>query len=155
MRLSKNQVGDTIVEVLLSVIVVGLAIGLAYGIASRSLRGSRQAQERVEALKLVESQIEQLKSGANKTGDSSLFQVNKVFCLVDGERQESTGYGGSEKSLQNDDLTTTEYNQACVNGNYHIGIVYQNNTFTVWARWFSVGNINKEEVKIPYRMFAQ
>lgn len=57
-----KQRGDTIVEVMLALTVIGMALGIAYGIANRSLATGRLAQERIEALKLAEGQLEHLKS---------------------------------------------------------------------------------------------
>ena len=56
-----SQRGDTIVEVLLAMAVVGLVLGVAYGITNRSVAIGRSAQERSEALKLAETQLELLK----------------------------------------------------------------------------------------------
>ena len=53
--------GDTIVEVLIAISVMSLLIGGAFVLTNRSLQGTRAAQERLNALKLVESQLEQLK----------------------------------------------------------------------------------------------
>ena len=74
-----NQVGDTIVEVMIAVVVLSLTIGGAYGIATRSLRAGRQAQERGEALKLAESQLENIKSQATQPG-TAIFTTNN-FCF--------------------------------------------------------------------------
>jgi Tfp pilus assembly protein PilV len=57
---TKSQTGDTIVEVLLSIAVLSSVLGGAFVSANHSLKSTRAAQERGEALKLVESQVEQL-----------------------------------------------------------------------------------------------
>lgn len=74
-----NQVGDTIVEVMIAVVVLSLTIGGAYGIATRSLRAGRQAQERGEALKLAESQLENIKAQATQPG-TTIFTTSN-FCF--------------------------------------------------------------------------
>lgn len=152
----RNQIGDTIVEVLFAVVVVGLAIALGYGIASRSLRASRQAQERVEALKIVEGQIEQLKNAANGPGAASFFDTDTVYCIKDGQKIASNDYGPTEKSLETDILESSGYDPQCINGLYYTGISFNvsTDTFTVWTRWNSIGNLKKEEVKTAYRMYA-
>lgn len=57
-KIAKSQRGDTIVEVLLALVVLMVIIGGGYSIATRSLRGIRMSQERSEATKIAEGQIE-------------------------------------------------------------------------------------------------
>lgn len=63
MRILKrlNQSGDTIIEVLICMAIVSFSLGISYGIARRSLSQVRVAQERTEALKIAEQQIERIK----------------------------------------------------------------------------------------------
>lgn len=56
-----KQRGDTIIEVMLAMAVIGMVLGVAYGIANRSVAIGRSAQERSEALKFAESQVELIK----------------------------------------------------------------------------------------------
>jgi Tfp pilus assembly protein PilV len=60
----KNQRGDTIVEVLISIAIVSMVLGGAYVTTNRSLIGTRVAQERSDGLKVTESQLEAVKSMA-------------------------------------------------------------------------------------------
>lgn len=82
-RLKKlNQVGDTIVEVMVALLVLGLSLAGAYSIASKSLKASRQAQEHGEALKLAESQLEVLKAQASGITPSAIFTIAAPFCIA-------------------------------------------------------------------------
>ena len=54
--------GDTIVEVMLAMSVIGIVVGAAFGIANRSIAAGQDAQERTEALKIAETQLELFKS---------------------------------------------------------------------------------------------
>lgn len=56
-----NQRGDTIIEVLIAVAVIGFILSASYAVANRSTQGVRKAQERSEALKFSEAQLEKLK----------------------------------------------------------------------------------------------
>lgn len=159
-KLFRSQVGDTIVEVLLSVVIVGLAITLGYGLASRSLRANRQAQERSEALKAAESQLERLKKrAATDTNGSGVFQPG-AFCIADtgaGTNQIVDIIPAPNTTLASDPIVTG-YPADCVDGLYHVSIVPNNLTtgtkqFTVQARWFGIGNIQKEETVITYRIY--
>jgi type II secretory pathway pseudopilin PulG len=58
-----NNKGDTIIEVMLSLAVLGALITSAYTIASRSLNGIRISQERSEATKIAEGQLEVIRNG--------------------------------------------------------------------------------------------
>lgn len=156
-KLSKNQLGDTIVEVLLAVVVVGLAVTLGYGVASRSLKTNRQAQERVEALKVVESQLERLKKRATTDGPTSgVFQASS-FCLADdGGTNQVVGQDAPADNIKDDPLTG--YNDSCVDGLYHVNVKRDNTgngtvQFTVTARWFGIGGVEKEETLIKYRVY--
>lgn len=55
-----NQVGDTMVEVLISMAIVSMILGGAYVTSNKSLLTVRDAQEHVDALKLASSQVESL-----------------------------------------------------------------------------------------------
>lgn len=72
MRLKlRNRRGDTIVEVLIATAIVSLTLTGAYASANRSANATRTAQERGEALKWAETQVEQIKANA---------QVGNTFC---------------------------------------------------------------------------
>jgi prepilin-type N-terminal cleavage/methylation domain-containing protein len=58
------QKGDTMIEVMIALAIIGSVIAMSYATASRALRVGQEAQERTEAVKLVESQIETLKASA-------------------------------------------------------------------------------------------
>jgi Tfp pilus assembly protein PilV len=150
-RFHKNQTGDTIVEVLIAVAVMGLSIGLAYGISNRSLKSARQTQERLEALKLVEGQVEQLKALSYSTDNKGIFSENSAFCINNGDKVVSTDLILGD--LDSDPLT--KYNSDCIKGLYHIAVKRNSNEFTIVARWFGINGLNAEEVKSRYRLFDQ
>lgn len=58
--------GDTIVEVLIAIAVVSLVLAAAFTSTRRSASATRTAQEHGEALKLAESQVEQIKVASEK-----------------------------------------------------------------------------------------
>jgi Tfp pilus assembly protein PilV len=90
-RVEYNQVGDTIVEVMLAVTIVGMVIAASYSIASRALNAGRYAQEQTEALKLAETQVEKLKFKASqfREGDTVAGTIydssvsGREFCIDD------------------------------------------------------------------------
>ncbi len=58
----RTQAGDTIVAVLMAVTVISISLAASFASANRAYQTGRAAQERFEALKLAESQIELLKN---------------------------------------------------------------------------------------------
>ncbi len=78
MRLISHQRGDTIVEVLIAIAVVSSVLGGAYATANRNVKNSQQAQEQSRALKVAESQLEQL----SKVADPSTLPPS--FCINGG-----------------------------------------------------------------------
>ena len=82
--------GDTIVEVLIAMTIIAFVLGTAYSLASRSTKNTTEARERVEALKLVEGQIEILKS--KRPDLTSYHSTPPSFCFTpsDGKQYSST-----------------------------------------------------------------
>jgi len=173
MRLSlhRNQVGDTIVEVLLAVGVVGLAVAGGYGIANRSLRQARQAQERGEAIKIAEGQVEAIKAySANADDSTDLFNTDtKCIDLTDSDNIESflfsdAGTGNDVPSDPQTDPLIDYPEPECVDGFYHAvidatedtsGPVVNRYEFTVTVRWPSLGGTDVEQVQMNYRTFVK
>lgn len=81
MKLHSRQSGDTIIEVLLAMSVIGLVMGAAFGIANRSVQIGQDAQERTEALKIAESQLEIFKSEFAGNTDLQTQLEDSPFCL--------------------------------------------------------------------------
>ena len=61
-RFHLGQKGDTIVEVLIAIAIMTAVLSTAYGITNNSVKSNQESQEHGVALRLAESQIEQLKS---------------------------------------------------------------------------------------------
>ena len=76
--------GDTIIEVFICMAIVSFALGTAYGITRRSLIQVRVAEERTQALKIAEQQIQRLKQyiAANPTTAFSAFPTPAGDCLL-------------------------------------------------------------------------
>src|SRR5262245_14367511 len=80
MLTTARQRGDTIVEVLIAIAVAGVVLAGAYVTSNRSLAATRAAQERSNALKLAEAQMEKIKSLAI-SNPTALFAVSSAFCV--------------------------------------------------------------------------
>lgn len=148
-----NAKGDTIVEVLLALAVVSAVLGGAYVSSNRSLNSTRDSQERGEAIKLAEGQLERIK-GTAKT-NAVLFSTNAIFCLDDTSVMQNNGMG-SVPALNSDTLVSPNYNAQCIKQpsgvSYYMSVQRTGNQFTVRARWNKLGG-GQNEVKITYRIY--
>lgn len=144
MSMSRNQVGDTIIEVMLATAVIGLVIGSSYATATKALRTGRFAQEQTEALKVAESQIEKLKYiasiGGSATPTQQIFATPTAdFCVND--------------TFQ----VLPAANAACrnINNLYNEKVTYSadsTDTFVVAVTWQEIGDDNQGNVQIAYRL---
>lgn len=74
-----NQRGDTIVEVLFALAILGAVLGSSYVVVSRNVITNRASQERLQAVKLAESQFEKLK--VKVASDDTMYD-RSGFCLT-------------------------------------------------------------------------
>jgi type II secretory pathway pseudopilin PulG len=154
MTTPRNQRGDTIVEVLLAMAVLGMVLGTSFGIVNRSLATGRDAQERSEASKLTESQIEKLKT-ASSDPDNGFFNIaeNSIYCITDTLDVEEFDSGG----IIQDDVDLSTYTDPCKSGpdgRYRLSIIRSGNVFTVRSRWNSIRGDQLNEAKMTYRTYS-
>lgn len=148
--------GDTIVEVLIAISIVSMVLGGAYGTTRRSLVDTHDAQERSTGVKLIESQIEQLRTLA-QTNAGAIFgaSVPASFC--------TTSTSGTLSVV-------TSSNSACAVGAsgtptsiepiYHLSITQssstsgglQYTTFSLRAWWYSATGSGKDNLLMSYRL---
>jgi len=142
--------GDTLVEVLIAIAVISLILGGAFVTTNRNLQSTRQAQERGNAQKLVESQIEQVKNivGSNPdsifgTGVPASFCVNAAGAVVVSSNAACAVNASGA-------ATTAE-------PIYRLAITRSGNTFTVnntWSKLISGGGTTNN-VQMKYRVYEQ
>ncbi|MCY3804850.1 MAG: hypothetical protein OXF85_03185 [Candidatus Saccharibacteria bacterium] len=63
-KLHRNQIGDTLASISISLVVIGTVITISYVLINRVFRQNQQAKEREQIIKVVQSQIEGLKARA-------------------------------------------------------------------------------------------
>lgn len=78
---NRKSCGDTIVEVLLAIAITSVVLAGAYVAVDRSLKATRAAQERGEAVKVAEAQIERLKYLNLNDSGADIYQ-NGPFCIT-------------------------------------------------------------------------
>ncbi len=76
-----REAGDTIVEVLIAIAVVSSVLGIAYGSMNRNIQTTRDNQERTEAVRLGEGQIEGLKNAAS-FNQAGIDAQTGSFCII-------------------------------------------------------------------------
>jgi type II secretory pathway pseudopilin PulG len=139
-----RQRGDTIVEVLIAVTVVSMVLGGAYVTTNKSLLATRAAQEQSGALKLTESQIEQLK-GLAITNPSVIFSTVAAFCVYN---QTQTPPSSDAKCTQ--DAAGV---QVTADPKYDIAITRNNNDFMVKTTWTDVSGKRIDQLSLKYRIY--
>lgn len=156
-----NETGDTIVEVLMAIAIISIILGGAFVSANHSLANSRQAQERGEALKIAESQFEQLRLYAKDPSKSpAMFDTTRDFCI------DSSGnvvpftivpnYDPSHDfpALANDDYSGVP--AQCVFSFYHVSINYRypgaDSLFTMAIRWDRSISASKDQIIMSYKL---
>jgi type II secretory pathway component PulJ len=132
-----NQTGDTIIEVLLAIAIVSSVLGGAYVSSNRSLNASRQAEERVEALKLAEGQLERMKALA-KVPTNNIHSAPNIFCIDVSTNSKTTTVPCADSSLG-------------VNYQFSISRDPATNVFTITSRWDRLGG-GQEELKLAYKL---
>lgn len=151
MLIALRERGDTIVEVLIAVAVISMILGGAFVVTNRNFLNTRDAQERGNALKLVEGQVEQLK-GLVATDSDLIFgaSVPSPFCIVPGNNvtpPSVTDAGNAACHVNSAGVPTG------VEPTYNLSIVRTGNTFTVMNQWTHVRGDITNQVSMKYRLY--
>ena len=145
-KTTTRQRGDTLVEVLVAIAVVSLILGGAYVVTNKSLQATRAAQERGNALKIAEAQIEQLKSVIATNPDSvfggaapATFCISSTSTVVSDTNTDcAVGTTGAP--------TTTE-------PKFHLSIQRTNNDFVLKETWANVSGQGNDSLQMSYRVY--
>ncbi|HEY8999431.1 MAG TPA: prepilin-type N-terminal cleavage/methylation domain-containing protein [Candidatus Saccharimonadales bacterium] len=155
----RSQRGDTIVEVLISITILSLILGGAYVTTNHSLLDTRDAQEHSNATKLIETQLEELRSAAAVNPGALFATTLPPFCMVSGSTTpaslpngsctvDTTGTPVSSSSTQPQYALRVTRTQTTAGGlNYY--------TFTAQATWDSVIGNGQDAVQMSYRLDQQ
>jgi type II secretory pathway pseudopilin PulG len=139
--LKLNQVGDTIVEVLIASAVVGLVITGAFRSANFSAAAVQRSRERTEAVKVTESQIELIReaviSGSPDTSGAS-------FCIWY-DTATSEFKKGSAPSTE----CTFDHN-GNVDGRYNVSVENAAGKYTISTTWDAFGLDQTDSIVMYY-----
>ena len=148
----KAQRGDTIVEVLIAIAVASLVLAITYSTMNRNLIIARDSQERTEATKIAQGQIELLKSHSD-LGDSTIN--SGTFCLNDtyADTTELDDFtGGAPSASLPDDFSTYDPDCVAIDGLYNIAIEPNSGLYRVYVRWDNVRGTGQNEVIMVYKL---
>ena len=144
-----RQRGDTIVEVLISITVISLVLGGAYVTTNKSLQGTRSAQERGNALKLAESQVEQIK-GVLATNPSAIFggATPSPFCVY------TSGATLTVVAASNANCTVNTAGAATTNEpKFSLAVTRSGNDFTIKNSWVDISGNVTDQLQLAYRAY--
>ncbi len=145
-----KQRGDTIIEVLLAMTVIGLILATSFGIANRAMRTGRAAQERNEALKAAETQLEltkaYLKDGANNI--TTFTGAGNPFCI------DVNALSAGNAAVINTDARCNDTDGAGAAGLYSVAVSESGGTYTVNVQWDRANTQDSTpgQLSIFYRM---
>jgi prepilin-type N-terminal cleavage/methylation domain-containing protein len=160
MRISiplSNCRGDTIVEVLIAIAIISLALTGAYNSANRSIHQAQDSQERAEALKVTEQQVEILRQLV-KSDPNSIFGATdrRLFCFD--EQSNVVVFTSATNLPHHSDDDYTAYPETCRQVDsyerYSVSIDHdpaQEGLFTFRSRWERIGG-GRNEVMLMYRV---
>lgn len=147
-RLLQSQRGDTIVEVLISILVITSVLGGAFVMTNRSLQNTRTSQERVNAIKLTESQVELIKDVvANNPNAIFGAGVPATYCI----NSSGTVLISTNAACKVDQTGTATTKEPAFN----LSITRSGNTFTVNNTWSNIRGGGTNSVQMKYRAYDQ
>ena len=145
-----SQTGDTIVEVLVAIAVAGAVLGGAYSLINANVKSNQLAQERSNAVKIAESQVERLRSYVNAV---SLPSGNFCFKESNGDFQRISA-ASIPSNRDSDYPVECRHDEGSVQNRYLTGIVTGSdpNTFTVYVNWDDPTG-TRAQASIAYKVY--
>jgi len=156
MRVSiKSSRGDTIVEVLLAIAITSVVLAGAYVAVSGSMKASRAAQERGEAVKVAEAQIERLKYLNINSSPENIYQPGP-FCVS--SELKVVGFGATPNITDDEDDPTgcrssgryvASIKRDSITGIHEITVLWEN----VTGSNTTTGYPGFDQIKMYYRVY--
>ena len=141
-----TQRGDTLVEVLIAIAVISSVLAGAYAVTNKSLTSSRDAQERGNALKLSEGQLERVKTVVTTAPDSVFgLTAPNPFCV----NSANTPVAISNSACRVDALGVATGGQP----QYRMSIQRTGNVFTLTATWDNIRGTGTSTVQLSYKAY--
>lgn len=157
MRLNRKLLGsrgDTIVEVLIVVTILGFILMISYSVATRTQRTNRQTEEHSQALKIAESQLENLRAYPSAISDAKFCfdTAGQVVALPAGVQ--AADYASENFTLYPAGCQRPPIGGTCASYCYYVSISKgSGDLYTVAVRWNGPTG-KKDQVSLQYRMPA-
>jgi Tfp pilus assembly protein PilV len=142
---SLTERGDTVVEVLISIAVVSLILGGAFVTSNRNLQSTRDAEERSNALKITEAQVEQIRYKASNDPNVIFGPSTPASFCISGTAALDSSHAFCSVNASGG-LATDE-------PAYRMAITRSGNTFTITTSWTKVGSDQQNNVQLKYRVY--
>lgn len=162
MSILHNSKGDTIVEVLIALTILGSILVGAFSTATRAQNASQASQERGEAIKIAESQIERMKGLlASSTPPDPATDFVGPFCIKNDNTIEpiTSPANPFSEALETATLpytgASTPISDACGNkdGRYNVAIQTTSaNNYEFLVRWDRIGG-GWDQINMYYRVY--
>ncbi len=140
-KAGNNQLGDTIVEVLLAIAVVGIVLTATFVSANRSLRGIQLSKDRSEALTLAKSAVTEIKEDIQKPIPA--LSAGSNGCLA--------GNLTITTSTPCPDIGSNGFFQAKISRGSSGGTPDESNKYTIMVTWVSATSGTPQQLEIIYR----
>ncbi len=152
-RIFTRQRGDTIVEVLIAIAVVSSVLAIAYSTMNKNVSILRGNQERTEAAKLAQGQLEALKYMATINATGVRAQGDTPFC-INGSNIVTLNAALPAADIETENFG--QYNAACNSGLYYMSVKRDDTdltgrTYKIVIRWDGF-NTNRQEVIMVYKV---
>ena len=145
--------GDTIVEVLIAMAVAGSVLGAALATMNRNLSLTRDAQERTEASKIAQGQIEVLKATIDAGTPVIPSALNTPFCLLNNGGTPPFSFSGGIPNVNPNVDNFTNYPSTCKNGLYNYVIVQESTKkYKIYVRWEAIRGGTNNQVTMVYKV---
>ena len=148
-----NKRGDTIIEVLIAMAVASSVLGISLSTMNRNLIITRDNQERTEASKLAQGQIEALRA-AKETGSVAIPVVGSSFCLSNNGTVVTSITGGSPHANIDTDDFAADYG-ICRSTDllFNYAIVRDAvNSYHFYVRWNPIKGQVRNQIVMAYRI---
>lgn len=150
-----GQNGDTLVEVLICILIVSMILTGAYVTTNKSTVRVIDSQERAEALKVAQSQLEQIRQHSKKPAPNVLDQpASSTFCMVDATVISATD--ARCKQDRNGNATTQEPAFAIVTSRQDCPgatLPADCSLFTIKIDWTSIATKTPAYAQMTYRLY--
>lgn len=144
-KILQNKKGDTIVEVLIGIAVLGLVLSISYALSNRDTQYIEQSQERGEAQKISEQQLELLRNYLTPDTD---WVASGYLCFDDSDPPQPTATATDcQKGTQDTIGGITQ-------GRYRVRINYDSatKTYTVNTTWSSLTSAPQQSLALSYKL---